>query len=76
MGAHYTLAVLDLQTGTSEILINAAGNWEHPSWAPDGRHIVVAGDVKGKKNLYIVDSKTKRIRGLLGGKYGFSMPAW
>jgi len=76
MGSNYSLAVFDLETGNSKIIINAAGNWEHPAWAPDGRHIVVAGDIKGKKNLYIVDSKTKRIKGLLGGKYNFSMPAW
>jgi len=76
MGTNYSLAILDLKTGNSKIITNAAGNWEHPSWAPDARHIVVTGDMKGRKNLYIVDAKSGRINGLLSGKYDFSMPSW
>jgi TolB protein len=76
MGSSYTLAVYDMDTGESEIIVNAAGDWESPSWAPDSRHIIATRNYQGKQNLYIIDAWTKEAKGILGGKYKFSMPTW
>lgn len=77
MGPNYSLAVLDL-TGKDEsgVIVEAAGDWESPSWAPDGRHVVCSRDFGGKSSLYVIDAWTKKARPLLRGKRDFSMPSW
>lgn len=78
MGGNYTIAVLDMKGNTpSRSVINAAGNWESPSWAPDGRHIVCMHTAGGRSSLYIVDSWTGKLRPLIGGgKFNYSLPSW
>ena len=76
MGAAYTLAVYDMNIGESKLIVNIAGDWESPSWAPDARHVVATRHYKGKQELYIIDSWNKTVKPLLGGKYKFSMPTW
>ena len=50
------IAVLDPRLGESSAeLVGEAGDWEHPSWARDGRH-VVAGS---RKRIYVVDTYPK-----------------
>ena len=76
MGSAYTLAMYDMETGESKLIVNIAGDWESPSWAPDGRHVVATRNYKGKQELYIIDTWNKSVKPLLGGKYKFSMPTW
>jgi TolB protein len=55
--------------------ITADGVSEDPSWAPDGRHLVFAGQRDGVQGLYVVDSTTGRVRPLAaGGRY--ELPEW
>ncbi len=65
-GRRYTIGVVDMNSGNRdfEILVNAAGDWETPSWAADGRHIVCTRTWKGKKSLYLVDSYYKKAMAL------------
>ena len=43
-----------------EILVNSPGDWESPSWAADGRHIVCSRTLNGQKSLYLLDSYYKK----------------
>ncbi len=77
MGKNYTIATLDLaHHSAAKILIRAAGSWESPSWAPDGRHLVCTRIYRGRSMLYIIDSWTGKARLLLRGVNDFSMPNW
>lgn len=77
MGYSYTLAVLDLngqKQGGS--VINAAGDWESPSWAPDNRHVVCSRTYGGRSSLYVVDTWTGKARKLARISNNLSMPCW
>lgn len=77
MGKDYTLAIVDPRGKIpSRVLVHAAGSWESPSWAPDGRHIVCSRTYQGRSMLYIIDSWTGRTRLLLKGANNFTMPNW
>ena len=60
---HYTIAVVDMKSNLREpeVLVTADGDWESPSWAADGRHIVCSRSFKGEKALHLVDSYYKKI---------------
>lgn len=47
------VAVMDAKAGdASATVLNAAGVWEHPSWARDGRHVVASSNGK----LFVLDT--------------------
>ncbi len=47
------VAVIDPAVGEPSVrLVTNPGNWEHPSWARDARHVVAGSD----KTLYLVDT--------------------
>ena len=73
----YVVSVLDLnvQDAAPEVVTDAAGNWEAPSWAPDGRHIVCTRQSGGKQDLYVVDSRYRAFHQLTSGSR-VSLPAW
>ncbi len=74
---HYIINVLDMATpnGFPENVTLAAGDWEAPSWAPDGRHIVCTRATGGQREIVIIDTWLKTFRPVTqGGRY--SLPAW
>jgi TolB protein len=72
----YTLGVFDFATGKSERATEAPGVWESPSWAPDNRHVVCKRTEGRKSALYVVDTRTGKVRPLLSTKWNLSTPAW
>ncbi len=77
MGRNYTIAVLDLKgKDPQRIIIQAAGDWENPSWAPDNRHIVCSKTLNGKSTLYVVDTFSGKMRQLFSSGMNLSFPAW
>ncbi|MCF6177433.1 MAG: hypothetical protein L3J71_16890 [Victivallaceae bacterium] len=77
MGKDYTIALVDPSGKTSSrVLVKAAGSWESPSWAPDGRQIVCTRTYQGRSMLYVIDSWTGKMRLLLKGTTNFTMPNW
>ncbi|MBN1863893.1 MAG: PD40 domain-containing protein [Victivallales bacterium] len=77
MGASYALALLDLEGKIPpRAVIQAAGDWESPSWAPDNRHVVATRTFDGRSDIYVIDTWTGKARRILAGKIPFSMPAW
>ena len=73
----YKLAVNDM-TGAEapRVVSSAEGEWESPSWAPDGRHVVCARTLGGKTALYIVDTISGNARLLLQTQNRLMMPSW
>lgn len=73
----YVIGVLDMngQDRSGKVVTLAAGNWEAPSWAPDGRHIVCIRSSGRSRDLYIVDSWLNSFRAISQGA-NLSLPAW
>ena len=76
-GGQYVIATLDMKNPDAQpvIVTEAAGNWEAPSWAPDGRHIVCTRQSGKNQDLYIVDSRFHTFQQLTQGTR-ISLPAW
>lgn len=74
----YVIRVLDMAKSGSEpvTVTEAAGNWEAPSWAPDGRHIVCTRKSGSGQQLFIVDSWLHAFQRLPVRASGVSLPAW
>ena len=53
-------------------VVNAGGDWESPSWAPDNRHIVCSHN----GGLYVVDTWSGKSRQIVGGKSKCTLPDW
>jgi len=52
-GGGYQIATIDPRVGDGSCeIVSPAGDYEHPSWAPDGRHVVCGGH----SSLYILDT--------------------
>lgn len=52
-GGGYQIAVIDPRAGEGSCeLVTSAADYEHPSWAPDGRHVVCSS----RSTLYILDT--------------------
>lgn len=76
-GGNYQIAVLDMNRTPLEkrVVTAAAGDWESPSWGPDGRHVVCSRRVGNQQQLYMVDTRTGRTIPIT--KPGnVSLPAW
>jgi TolB protein len=59
LGGSYALATVDMADAgrNRKVLPGAAGHWESPSWAPDGRHVVCSHrGADGKSQLCMVDT--------------------
>lgn len=62
----YQILVADVNDRRPVVtLLTNDGNNEDPSWAPDGRHIVFAGERSYGYGLFVVDIKSGRIRPLV-----------
>ena len=82
-GRQYVLAICDPNNpGSEKIIAAGGGDWEAPSWAPDGRHVVCSFTQNRYTILYIIDTITgakKPIRLLQKGQPYFdkmTLPAW
>tara|TARA_Y100000994_G_C15624549_1_gene414465 strand:- start:173 stop:1024 length:852 start_codon:yes stop_codon:yes gene_type:complete len=72
----YHILVINLDDGGRVLRqLTSEGNNEAPSWAPDGRHLVFAGERSWGFGLMVVDVTTGRLRSLLGGRR-VDLPDW
>ncbi len=61
--ARYHIFVADVGTGDRRLIqLTREGNNEDPSWGPDGRHLVFAGERSDGHGVFVVDSATGRTR--------------
>ena len=58
----YRIAIIDMNSGMHdpEIVVSGEGDWESPSWAADGRHVVCSRSLNNQESLYLVDSLYKK----------------
>lgn len=76
-GQQYAVAVVDMKDPARrmKVLTPAEGDWEGPSWAPDGRHIVCARLRRGQRELYMLDSRRTRMVRITNPGH-FALPNW
>jgi len=55
-------------------LTNRKGD-RYPTWSPDGRHVAFISDRSGRRQIWIVDIETGRVR-QLGTPGAARLPAW
>jgi TolB protein len=72
----YQILVAEVEDRGARILqLTQEGNNEDPSWAPDGRHLVFAGERRYGFGLFVVDAASGRIRAMATGIRPRN-PAW
>ena len=76
VGSTYKIAVADILTGQSIVIVNDGGDWESPSWAPDNRHIIASRTLGGKSSLVIIDSWSGKIRIFVSSANNLTLPSW
>ena len=70
----FQIWMIDLRDRAPKQLTSEGEN-EDPSWAPDGRHLVVSSSRSGDKQLWILDTESGRTRQLTHSK-GARLAAW
>jgi TolB protein len=61
-GGAYAIATVSSSGGEPKVIsTNLPGDWEAPTWAADGRHIVCSRSLGGKKELVLLDSWYERV---------------
>ena len=59
----YNIFVADVEQGDKRVIqLTREGSSQDPSWAPDGRHIVYAGERSYGFGIFVVDTATGRTR--------------
>lgn len=74
-GGRYNIAVINPASKQTVYLTNDGADYEDPSWAPDGRHIVAARSVNYQSSLYLLDTVSDRPVALLQGGGSWYAPA-
>ncbi|HYU53450.1 MAG TPA: hypothetical protein VEK37_10915, partial [Gemmatimonadaceae bacterium] len=68
--AKWQIAVLDIQSGSIEVLPNQGGLNLNPTWSPDGRQVAFISDRTGIPNIFLFDFGDRQhyqITNVLGG---------
>jgi len=72
----YHILVADMESDGRRLRqLTLEGNNEDPSWAPDARHLVFAGERRWGFGLFVVDIATGRLRPILAGRR-IGVPDW
>jgi WD40 repeat protein len=72
------LIIREAASGTTEdeFFVEGVSSFNNPSWSPDGRYIVVNGQVDGQSDLFLVNLRTKNVRRLTDDRYAELQPKW
>jgi Tol biopolymer transport system component len=72
------LAVLDVKKETikEEYVIPGVPAFVNPAWSPDGKKIVLSGQVEGITDLYLYDLETGKVEKLTNDFTGDIHPSW
>ncbi len=79
-GRSYRIGFVDMNLPRKQRVVEYAhddvgGDWEEPTWAADGRHIVCARTVGGRTALFMLDTKFRTVRALKNFEGNDSLPA-
>ena len=72
----YHIAIIHPTTGETRYLPTDSADYEDPSWAPDGRHIVATRTQNYQSSLYLLDTANDPPVALLSGGGNWRSPAW
>jgi len=75
-GGLFQIAVMDPASGESRFVSPADADYEDPSWAADGYHLVASRTIGGRSSLYLLDMQGKGAKSLLQGQGNWYMPSW
>ena len=75
-GGRYAIAVIHPATGETRYLNTDFADYEDPSWAPDGRHLVATRSVNYQSSLYLLDTVNDPPVALLQRGGNWYSPAW
>jgi len=75
-GGRYHIAIINPSTGETRYLPNDGADYEDPSWAPDGRHLVATRSVRYRSSLYLLDTVSDAPVALISGGGDWLSPAW
>ncbi len=75
-GRRYVIAIIQPATGQTTYLPGDGADYEDPSWAPDGRHIIAARSVNYQSSLYLLDTISDPPVALLQGGGNWLSPDW
>lgn len=75
-GGNYQVMVLDPRTGEARQISSGYGDFEDPSWAPDGRHIVCSHAQNYRSRVIILDIMGDSPVALMDYKGDWMSPAW
>jgi Tol biopolymer transport system component len=72
------LVIKDIFKGkkTQKLKIPGLTSFSNPSWSPDGKSIVVTGQLNGQTDLWQFDLKSKKATRLTNDKFSEILPAW
>jgi TolB protein len=73
-GGRFQLMTISLRDRSTKLLTSEGSN-EQPSWAPDGRHIVFTSTRSGRRQLWVLDTESGRMRQLTRTS-GARLAAW
>lgn len=76
VGRTYQTAILDPRTQEIQIVSPEDANYEDPSWAPNGRHLVVTRTINNQSSLYLLDTRGTPPIPLLRERGNWYMPTW
>lgn len=72
----YQIAVIDPRTRDLRFVSPPTADYEDPSWAPDGVHIIASRTIRGRSGLSLLDITGKADKTLLQGQSNWYMPDW
>jgi TolB protein len=74
-GRQYQIAIFNPSTGETRYLPTGNGDWEDPTWAPDGRHLFAARSLHYQSTLYLLDTIRDAPVALIVGNGNWFSPA-
>lgn len=75
-GGRYSIAIIDPINGQTAYLNTDAADYESPSWAPDGRHLVATRTSNYRSGIYLLDTLNDPPVALIVNGGDWLSPAW
>lgn len=72
----FQIAVINPNTRESIFVSPTDADYEDPSWAADGYHLVASRTIRGQSSLYLLDMQGKAAKSILQGQGNWYMPSW
>ena len=75
IGGRYRIALAHPATRATRVLQTDWADYEDPSWAPDGRHLVCSRTASYRSSIYLLDTLKESSVALLAGSVDWFSPA-